>query len=600
MYMTDTVKRKSGERPEGERVAKVIARAGLASRRDVEAWIAEGRVSVNGGTIRSPALNVTPRDRIAVDGQPLPSRERTRLFLYHKPRGLVTTSRDPEGRRTIFDALPPDLPRVVSIGRLDINTEGLLLLTNDGGLARTLELPATGWLRRYRVRAHGAVTQADLDALKAGVTIDGIHYGAIDATLDREQGANVWLTFGIREGKNREVRRVLEHLGLQVGRLIRLSYGPFQLGELSEGSVEEIRSRVLRDQLGEALVAQAGADFSGPAGAGDERPRPPRESAGEGVSRHGGERRGQASQARGPKDRGPQDRGPRDRGTKIERAGHRAGPDRTRSDRAEARERPPRERRPDASSASRPPRPARGRDGERSRPYRDDASPGRRTGEETRSHRSASASAAGRPAQRGRDSRRDDHASGGEGRFGRPHPPRPDTPRGSFEGRAANRSRSFEPRGRDGLADDAAERRIVRERPPGKRGGAWRMRVDEADAPRLPPRGASEVSDRKGRRIAVERAAAPAGDERASAGKPSAGKIRGARKPGVGKSGDLRAGGKDFVAKSGGRAGAGKPASASKRASGEPRGKRPYHGRDDVAGPRGQSPGRPSDRGRRG
>ena len=592
MYMTDTGKGKSGARPEGERVAKVIARAGLGSRRDVEAWIAEGRVSVNGGTIRSPALNVTPRDRIAVDGQPLPSRERTRLFLYHKPRGLVTTSRDPEGRRTIFDALPPDLPRVVSIGRLDINTEGLLLLTNDGGLARTLELPATGWLRRYRVRAHGAVTQADLDALKAGVTIDGIHYGAIDATLDREQGANVWLTFGIREGKNREVRRVLEHLGLQVGRLIRLSYGPFQLGELSEGSVEEIRSRVLRDQLGEALVAQAGADFSGPAGAGDERSRPPRESAGEGVSRHGGERRGQAaqargSQARGPQDRGPQDRGTQDRGARDERVRHRAGPDR-----AETRERPQRERRPDSASAARGQRPVRGRDGERSRPFRDDASAGRPRREESGQSRSA---APGRPAQRGRDARGDDHASRGEGRFGRPHSQRPDALRDDFEGRAANRSRSFEPRVRDGVADDATERRMVRERPPGKRGGAWRMRVDEADAPRLPPRGASEVSDRKGRRIAVERAAAPAGDERASAGKP-----RGGRKPGVGKSGDLRAGGKDFVAKSGGRAGAGKPASASKRASGEPRGKRPYHGRNDVAGPRGQSPGRPSDRGRRG
>ena len=194
----------------GERIAKVIARAGLASRREAEAWIAAGRVAVNGAVISSPALNVTAADRIAVDGAPLRARERTRLFLYHKPRGLVTTHSDPEGRDTIFRALPRSLPRLISVGRLDINTEGLLLLTNDGGLARVLELPATGWLRRYRVRALGRVRQEALDRLRGGITIDGIRYGPIEATLDREQGANVWLTFGIREGKNREVRKVLE------------------------------------------------------------------------------------------------------------------------------------------------------------------------------------------------------------------------------------------------------------------------------------------------------------------------------------------------------------------------------------------------------
>src|SRR5215813_3072679 len=177
----------------GERIAKVIARAGLASRREAEAWISAGRVSVNGAIISSPALNVTSSDRIVVDDTPLRARERTRLFLYHKPRGLVTTHSDPEGRDTIFRALPRNLPRLISVGRLDINTEGLLLLTNDGGLARVLELPATGWLRRYRVRAHGRVTQQQLDTLRKGVTIDGIHYGAVEATLDREQGANVWL-----------------------------------------------------------------------------------------------------------------------------------------------------------------------------------------------------------------------------------------------------------------------------------------------------------------------------------------------------------------------------------------------------------------------
>ncbi len=248
----------------GERVAKVIARAGLASRREAEAWIAAGRVAVNGEVIRSPARNVTARDRIEVDGEPLPARERTRLFLYHKPRGLLTAHADPQGRPTVFQRLPKHLPRLISVGRLDFNTEGLLLLTNDGALARVLELPATGWLRRYRVRAHGAVTQAQLDELRAGVTVDGIRHEAIEATLDRVQGSNLWLTFAIREGKNREVRNVLGHLALMVTRLIRISFGPFQLGDLAEGAVEEVPTRVLRAQLGERLVTLAGADFSAP------------------------------------------------------------------------------------------------------------------------------------------------------------------------------------------------------------------------------------------------------------------------------------------------------------------------------------------------
>src|SRR5512135_577129 len=248
----------------GERIAKVMARAGLASRREAEVWIAAGRVSVNGAVISSPALNVTPADRIAVDGQPLPTAERTRLFLYHKPRGLVTTHADPQGRPTIFRALPKALPRLISVGRLDINTEGLLLLTNDGGLARVLELPATGWLRRYRVRALGRVQQDALDRLRSGITIDGIRYGPIEATLDREQGANVWLTFGIREGKNREVRKVLETLGLQVNRLIRVAFGPFDLGDLDDGAVKEIETAELRAKLGEQIVIEAGADFDAP------------------------------------------------------------------------------------------------------------------------------------------------------------------------------------------------------------------------------------------------------------------------------------------------------------------------------------------------
>ncbi|WP_346361956.1 pseudouridine synthase [Bosea sp. (in: a-proteobacteria)] len=274
---------------EPERIAKVMARAGVASRRDSEALIAEGRVSVNGKVIESPALDIGPNDVVLVDGEPLPARERTRLWFYHKPRGLVTTNHDPEGRPTVFDALPEDLPRVLSVGRLDINTEGLLLLTNDGGLARMLELPETGWLRRYRVRAFGQVNQAQLDTLKGGVTIDGVQYGPVIAQFEREQGSNTWLTVDLREGKNREVKTVLEHLGLQVNRLIRVSFGPFQLGDLPEGEAEEVRSKVLKDQLGTELMAKAGVDFDSPrrdetrsddrpargraAPAGDDRPR---------------------------------------------------------------------------------------------------------------------------------------------------------------------------------------------------------------------------------------------------------------------------------------------------------------------------------------
>ncbi len=252
------------EKKSGERIAKVVSRAGLASRRDAEEWIVQGRVTVNGRVINSPALDVTANDVITVDGKPLPPRERTRLFMFHKPRGLMTTHADPEGRPTVFDNLPEGLPRLISIGRLDFNTEGLLLLTNDGGLARALELPDTGWLRRYRVRAHGEVTQAQLDELKKGVEVDGVKYGSIDATLERDQGANVWLVFAIREGKNREVRNVMAHLGLEVNRLIRVSYGPFQLGELAEGQVEEVKTRVLREQLGEKIATLAGADFDRP------------------------------------------------------------------------------------------------------------------------------------------------------------------------------------------------------------------------------------------------------------------------------------------------------------------------------------------------
>ncbi|WP_363350590.1 pseudouridine synthase [Methylocystis echinoides] len=251
----------------GERIAKAMARAGVCSRRDAEDWIEQGRVAVNGRVLTSPAVNVTEADKIEIDGAPMQARERTRLFLFHKPQGYVTTAHDPEGRPTVFSYLEerhPELPRLVSVGRLDINTEGLLLLTNDGGLARTLELPATGWTRRYRVRVHGETDQAQLDDLRKGVTVEDVAYAPIEARLEREQGSNAWIAMALTEGKNREVKRVMEHLGLDVTRLIRVSYGPFQLGELAEGAVEEVKLKVLRDQLGKSLAALAGVDFASP------------------------------------------------------------------------------------------------------------------------------------------------------------------------------------------------------------------------------------------------------------------------------------------------------------------------------------------------
>jgi 23S rRNA pseudouridine2605 synthase len=240
------------------RIAKAMAHAGLCSRRDAEAWIAAGRVSVNGKVLTTPAHVVSPGDKIMVDGEPLPASQAPRLWRYHKPRGLITSHKDPQGRRTVFDALPPSLPRVVSVGRLDINTEGLLLLTTDGALARHLELPSTGWLRRYRVRAHGRVTKEALHGLRSGVTIDGVKYGPVEARIDREQGSNLWLMLSLREGKNREVKRLAEHLGLTVNRLIRISFGPFALGDLAEGALEEVKRRVLADQLGPKLAREFG------------------------------------------------------------------------------------------------------------------------------------------------------------------------------------------------------------------------------------------------------------------------------------------------------------------------------------------------------
>ena len=237
-----------GER--GERIAKVIARAGICSRRDAEKLIAEGRVALNGEKITSPALNVPADALITVDGKPIPTATPAKLWRYHKPVGLMTSHRDPEGRPTVFAHLPPSMPRTISVGRLDINSEGLLLLTNDGELARRLELPSQGWVRRYRVRLFGKVTQADLDRLAKGVTIDGVRYGPVTAELERAKGPYAWAMVSLKEGKNREVKRLMEHLGLKVARLIRVSFGPFHLGHLPEGAVEEIPGKVWREQLG--------------------------------------------------------------------------------------------------------------------------------------------------------------------------------------------------------------------------------------------------------------------------------------------------------------------------------------------------------------
>ncbi|GAA6179939.1 hypothetical protein NBRC116594_13770 [Shimia sp. NS0008-38b] len=235
---------------EGGRIAKVLARAGVASRRDAERMIEAGRVSVNGEKLSSPALNVTEKDRITVDGKVIGSPDAERLWLYHKPTGLVTTNRDEKGRETIFDKLPDTLPRVMTVGRLDLNSEGLLLLTNDGGVKRQLELPSTGWLRKYRVRINGRPTEETFAPLRKGIVVDGERFQPMDISLDRQQGANAWVTVGLREGKNREIRRAVEAVGLTVNRLIRTSYGPFQLGQLKPGEVEEVRRRVVRDQLG--------------------------------------------------------------------------------------------------------------------------------------------------------------------------------------------------------------------------------------------------------------------------------------------------------------------------------------------------------------
>jgi 23S rRNA pseudouridine2605 synthase len=249
---------KSAPPPAGERIAKVLSRAGVASRREAERMIELGEVSVNGAVITSPALNVTPADKILVRGKAISEPEPARLWLYYKPEGLVTSASDEKGRETVFDNLPPELPRVMSIGRLDLNSEGLLLLTNDGGLKRRLELPSTGWLRKYRVRVNGNPMDPDLEPLRKGIEVEGERFQPMQVVIDRIQGANAWLTVGLREGKNREIRRAMAAINLTVNRLIRISYGPFRLGEMTPGMVEEVKPRVLREQLGEGGGKDAG------------------------------------------------------------------------------------------------------------------------------------------------------------------------------------------------------------------------------------------------------------------------------------------------------------------------------------------------------
>lgn len=290
---------------DGERIAKRLSRAGVASRREAERMIEAGRVSVNGAVIESPALNVTDTDVILVDEAPIPTIERPRVWMYHKPTGLVTSNSDEKGRDTVFDKLPETLPRVMAVGRLDMNSEGLLLLTNDGGVKRKLELPSTGWLRKYRVRMKGNPKDEDFAPLRRGIVAEGEQFQPMEVSLDRVQGSNAWITIGLREGKNREIRRAMAELGFEVNRLIRVSYGPFRLGELKQGEVEEIKSRVLRDQLGLEAATEGHAEPKAkPAFKGKRKKAPPKGAAPGGAHRVGSRPEGGKPNERPPAKRG--------------------------------------------------------------------------------------------------------------------------------------------------------------------------------------------------------------------------------------------------------------------------------------------------------
>ena len=274
---------KTDASPGAQRVAKLIARAGVCSRREAERLIEQRRVAVDDQTLTTPAVTVDDPQRITIDGERLPQPEPTRIFRFHKPSGVVTTERDPEGRRTIYDVLPEGLPRLMPVGRLDLTSEGLLLLTNDGALKRRLELPDTGWIRRYRVRVFGEPDPDQLASLQQGVTVDGVRYGAIDAQVDTKSGANTWITVSLKEGRNREVRRVMEHLGYRVNRLLRVAYGPFQLGSMKRGEVKEVPPKVLAEQLGLDQPAQKVGTAKAKPPKNARKPDKPRKPAGGGA-----------------------------------------------------------------------------------------------------------------------------------------------------------------------------------------------------------------------------------------------------------------------------------------------------------------------------
>lgn len=445
-----------------ERIAKVIARSGVASRRDVEKMILAGRVTVNGKKIDSPALDVRPADRIVVDGKPLDAPQETRVWLYYKPLGLVSTEKDEQGRRTIFDEMPEGMPRVMNVGRLDLNSEGLLLLTNDGGLKRRLELPETGWLRKYRVRVNGRPDNSTFDPLRRGITIDGEDFQPMEIELDRQQGANAWLTVGIREGKNREIRRAMAEVKLQVNRLIRVSYGPFRLNEMNPGDVVEIKRKVLREQLGDRLLLgveegrKSKTEREEAAMAAREARFAGREGGREG-GRDGG--RGGAD-SRGRDDRGRDDRGPRKSFEKKPFARSAQGEDGPRKPRAVGAaprdgggprkdfDKKPYEKKPYARSAQGEDRPRTPRGDWAPRPGGDKpARPGgdwagRPAGDGDRKPRFAKDGAKPGPRAAGFKSHRDDERSEGK----RPYTPRGERP----EGGRPETGRKFEARSHEG------------------------------------------------------------------------------------------------------------------------------------------------------
>lgn len=455
--------------PDGDRIAKVLSRTGVASRREAERMIELGQVAVNGKIITSPALNVTDRDRITVDGQPIGQPEPARLWLYYKPEGLVTSNNDEKGRDTIFDHLPEDLPRVMSIGRLDLNSEGLLLLTNDGGLKRKLELPSTGWLRRYRVRVRGTPAESQLEALRAGMTIDGDRFAPMQVALDRQQGGNAWLTLGLREGRNREIRRAMESQGFLVNRLIRISYGPFQLGTLASGEIEEVRARVLRDQLGEADMADDIDADDGAKKPGKPTGKPAGKPTGKGPRKAPGKAFGKPSGKDAPKGRPPRGDGPakpRSRTDGDDRRDAKPGPKGPRKPwskdgaaRPERTERP--ERKPWSKDGK--PRPARSAD----RPDRDgDRKPWEKRGDKRDDK--PGGRPAGKPAER---------------RFAKPGESRP--PRDSDARGKPRFERDDKPRpARDGASKEGGKPRFDRDAKPSfdrpKRGAEDRPRNDRA------------------------------------------------------------------------------------------------------------------------